>query len=567
MATTPQDYRAKKLIQFGDMLFGKRQRMMSLWQETAENFYLERADFTITREIGDSFADHLTSSYPIIARRDLGNMLSSMLRPRDRTWFHLSAGQDPNNEDQRWLEWATELQRRAMYDRVTGFVRATKEGDHDYAAFGQCVISCEMNWRDMALLYRNWHLRDVVWCEDFTGDIDRVDRKWKPTIQQLAGQFGEKKLHPKMIESLKKDPYREVECRHIVLPADQYESSYKDSATGAPKRYKQPYVSVYVDVENCHILEETGSWTRIYVIPRWQTVSGSQYSYSPATVAALPDARLFQAIALTLLEAGEKYTNPPMIAVQEAIRSDVNLFAGGITYVDAAYDEKLGEVLRPITQDKGGFQAGIEIQNMVRQAIHESFFLNKMSLPDTGGRDRVTRYEMEQRTQEYIRGALPILEPVEEDYNGALCEITFETLRRAGSPGSAGAFGAIEDIPQSLQDQDIKFKFESPLHSAEDNLKGQRFSEALGLISNAMGLDPKASNILDIRTSLRDALKGVGVPAKWVNSEEMIQKMDEEAEAMQGVQQLLGTMGQGAQVAEQIGKAGVAMNEAEMTLA
>jgi hypothetical protein len=45
-------------------------------------------------------------------------------------------------------------------------------------------------------------------------------------------------------------------------------------------------------------------------------------------------------MTLTLLEAGEKFTNPPMIAVQEAIRSDVAIYAGGITWVDKDYDER-----------------------------------------------------------------------------------------------------------------------------------------------------------------------------------------------------------------------------------
>lgn len=559
-----KDYRAKKLIEFGDQLFSKRSTLMSLWQDLAENFYVERADFTVKRTIGDEFADNLTSSYPLIARRDLGNILSSMLRPRDRKWFHMRTQDDGlQNMDHRWLEWAGELMRRAMYDRVANFVRATKESDHDYAAFGQAVISTEMNWRDMALLYRCWHLRDVVWCESFTGDIDRVDRKWKPTIQQLVDTFGEDKLHQKMKSDFKKDPYREVECRHVVLPSDQYESSYKDDDTDKPKRYRQPFVSVYIDVENCHIIEEAGSWTRIYTIPRWQTVSGSQYSYSPATVAALPDARLYQAMALTLLEAGEKYANPPMVAVKEAIRSDLNLYAGGTTWVSPEYDERLGEVLRPLSQDKSGYSVGLQLHEQIKFAIHEAFFLNKLSLPDTSGRDRVTAYEMQQRTSEYIRGALPILEPVEQDYNGALCEITFETLRRAGAPGSAGAFGAVEDIPPNLRGNDIIFKFESPLHTAEDSLKGQQFMEAIGLISNAMGLDPKAASVMDIKTALRDAMQGMGSPATWLNSEEVVAQLDAQADAMAEAQALLGTLGQGAEVAKMVGEASKNFNEAE----
>jgi len=66
-------------------------------------------------------------------------------------------------------------------------------------------------------------------------------------------------------------------------------------------------------------------------------------------------------------------------------------------------------------------------------------FLNKLSLPPA---DReMTAYETGQRIQEYIRNALPLFEPMEMEYNGALCEDTFEALMRVG------AFGSPQDIP------------------------------------------------------------------------------------------------------------------------
>ena len=120
------------------------------------------------------------------------------------------------------------------------------------------------------------------------------------------------------------------------------------------------------------------------MIPRWQTVSGSQYAHSPATVAALPDARLLQSITLTLLEAGQKAVDPPMIAVQEAIVGGVNVYAGGVTYVDAEYDERLGEVLRQLGGDasKGGLNFGVETAQDIREMISQAFFLNKINLPE-----------------------------------------------------------------------------------------------------------------------------------------------------------------------------------------
>jgi hypothetical protein len=48
---------------------------------------------------------------------------------------------------------------------------------------------------------------------------------------------------------------------------------------------------------------------------------GLAYAYSPATVVALPDARLLQQMTLTLLEAGQKAVDPPLKATSEAIRA------------------------------------------------------------------------------------------------------------------------------------------------------------------------------------------------------------------------------------------------------
>src|SRR5574337_321819 len=75
---------AKKLIEQSNQLFDKRSGLLSLWQTMADNFYPERADFTQTHNLGDEFGVNLMTSYPVLARRDLGNAIGSMLRPSSK---------------------------------------------------------------------------------------------------------------------------------------------------------------------------------------------------------------------------------------------------------------------------------------------------------------------------------------------------------------------------------------------------------------------------------------------------------------------------------------------------
>jgi hypothetical protein len=530
----------KKLVAQGDQLFGARSTLMLLWQEISENFYCERSDFTVKREIGDDYAGNLTTSYPLLVRRELGDSISSMLRPRGQEWFAISIEDDEglDTSGKQWLEWATGVQKRAMYDRMSQFVRATKEGDHDFAAFGQCVLSVEIDWSTTSLLYRNWHLRDVAWCERYNGTIGDIHRNWCPDIRTLATIFGKDKLHQNVVTRLDKEPYAKLKCRHVILPADQYDGDQK---------YRTPYVSIFIDIENGHLISEKPSWSQVYCIPRWQTVSGSQYAYSPAAVAGLPDARLLQAMTLTLLEAGEMAVRPPMIATKEAIRGDISLYAGGITWADAQYDERLGEVLRPITQDKSGLPFGLDVSEEKKQMLAQAFYLNKLSLPPP--EREMTAYETSQRIQEYIRNALPLFEPMEVEYNGALCEMTFDALMRVG------AFGPADEIPQSLRGAQTRFKFESPLHQAIERQKGQKFLEAKGLLREAAELDGSATAVVDARLALREALSGIGVPAKWMRSEEAVEVVAQQQAQQQEAQQALAMAQQGADIAATASKA------------
>ena len=540
----------KKLYELGQQLFSKRSTLLSLWQEMAENFYPERADFTYRRSLGTDFAENLTTSYPILIRRDLGNYFSFMLRPTDKPWFQMAVKHEGVEaemvEDQQslaWLQWATKVQRKAMYDRSSMFIRAAREGDHDFATFGQCVISIELNRARSGLLYRNWHLRDVAWSENADGKIGSIYRKWKPTARELITLFG-KNVHPQVKTMMEKSPNEEIECIHMVVEADMVDG-----------QFNTPYVSIYYDITHDYTIEKVGVYSMIYVIPRWQTVSGSQYAFSPATVAGLPDARLLQAMTYTLLEAGEKQVNPPMIAVQEAIRSDISIYAGGITWVDKAYDEKLGEVLRPLTQDKSGMPLGVDMARDTRFMLAEAFFLNKLNLPTRA--PEMTAYEVGQRIQQYIRDALPLFEPMEMEYNGAICEETFALLLRSG------AFGSPFDIPQGLIGQDIQFSFESPLHDAIEREKGNRFIEAQQFIAASVQLDPTTALLVDAKTALRDVLKGIGVPANWVNSEEEVQEVIEKEERKQEAATLLAGMQQGADVVKTLGDAGLPLEGGE----
>lgn len=551
MNTAPR--RLKELYALADHLFEKKRSVDIMHQDLAENFYPERADFTIVRNTGDELAQSVTTSYPFLLRRELADSLGAMLRPKAKQWFRLGLKYDleADHEGYKWIEWAEKVQRRAMYDTASQFIRATKEGDNDFTTFGQCVISVEVNKNGDGLLYRCWHLRDMAWQESSEGKIDFIARRWKPTVHQLVQLWGKDNLHSKVKELLSKNKqFEKVNCKHLIVPIEMYEP---------PPGKDKPntdYVSIHYDCDNDYVFEEVGLNYTYYCIPRWQTVAGSQYAYSPCTVAGLGDARLLQQMSLVLLEAGERASNPPMVAVENMIKSNIDLYPGGVTWVDAEYDERLGEVLRPISQDKSGIPLGVDLMDRVQGALAQAFYINKLNLPPATTGD-MTAYEVGQRVQEYIRGALPLFEPMEQDYNGQLCEMTFGLLL------NNGAFGNLKKLPESLRGKELEFKFESPLTDAVEKEKGQIFLQLGQMLATTIEVDPSTRHIVDFRAAFRDTLDGIGVPHKWTNSEDDVIEAVEVEQQMAEMQQAIAQIGEGAQAAEAAGNAVKSFSEAE----
>lgn len=540
---------AKGLRELAEQTYTKRSSLLMLWQEFAENFYPERADFTVNRYLGAEFATNLSTSYPILCRRELAGSFPTMLRPTQMDWFEmvLAHGEKADHEGQAWLQWASKTMRKAMYDRHSRFSRAVVECDNDYASFGQDVMSIRLNDAQDTLLYRCWHLRDMAWLENEEGGVDTIFRRWKPQARYLVAKFPDT-VDQKIKRLAEKQPMAEVNCMHMIVPTEIFEDDFVP-----PRKFEArgrlPYVSVYYDCDNNKVMEAVPQFNREYCVERWQTVSGSQYAYSPAAVAALPDARLLQAMTYTLLEAGEKATNPPMVATENAVRSDVAIYAGGITWVDYDYDERLGDALRPMTIDKSGMPIGVEMQRDCRALLQKCFFLDKLKpfVPSTD--PQMTAFQAGQIVAQYIRDALPVFEPMESERNGQNCELTFELMLRAGG------FGPPDTMPKSLQGKEIDFAFQSPLHDAIEAQKGHKFLEMKQLIAEAVAMDPNAAAVPNVIDAVRDALAGTRVPATWMHSPVVAEQMIAKANEQKQEQMTLAALQQGAVAAKDTGAA------------
>lgn len=540
------DSRAKRLVEIGDGLFSAQTPWNNLRQEIAELFYPIRSDFTRTLSIGEDFQTGLMDSYPVQARETLGNMPHAMVRQGD--WFSVSTGDDELDEDPENMEWfdeAKEVMRKAMYAPGANFVSATIEGDHDYVTFGNAILSIEENASRNGLIYRAHHPRDVVWM--FNGDnvIDHVQRAMVMTARNVCAN---KRWtpHPDVKKLATETPNVTIKIRHILMPTDEM---YGDDKAMRRKYAGKPFVSLYVDVERCHILGESGSPSFNYVIPGWRKLNGIMYAFSPATLNCLPDSRMLQSLSRIILEQGEKAIDPPMVAKGEIFRDAVNLYAGGLTYVDLD-DEKLQDVMQ-VLENRGQLGFGFEMKQDVRNLIAEAFLLNKLFLPDTKD---MTAFETNARLDEVRRAALPFFGPYDSDYNLPICDVTFEALLNAR---------AIPPPPEKLLGTDITFKFDGPLNTLEGRKTIASFQESIQIITAAASLgDQSILQQFDVKQMTKDAVHGTDPKPDWIVDEEKVAEAADQTAQADQLAQAAEIANAGAMTAKNVGEGAQALQAA-----
>ncbi|PST27203.1 hypothetical protein C7U60_02655 [Mesorhizobium plurifarium] len=545
------DQAGKDLMEIDSRLFSGKGSLDSFHQEIAEFFYPERASFTQELVLGQDFASHLTDSYPVQVRRELGDQIGSMVRPSDRQWFKASASNERVARDssaKQFLEFMTDVNRAILYSRDSGYRRAANECEHDFSAFGMGWVQVSYNKKRDNLLFRTHHPRNMAGCEGHDGRVNHVHRKCDMKAHTMAHLFGEAKLPQPVKNALqRKDLSSTFKTRHVFIPLDVYEP-YRKFPAGAK------WADIYV-TEDGAILQELPAFTFDYIAPRWKTVSGHFYAFSPAVVVGIPQARMLQRMMMTIIEAGEKQVDPPMIATEDAVTSPIDLTPNGVTFIDAEYDERLGAALRAVDLGKNT-GLGVDLVNDARSTLTEAFYLNKLApMASLQGRE-VTAYQASQMVQEYIRHALPLFEPIEDEWTGATLDLVTEKVMRAGGYGPVDRNGIPVDMPDILLGQNITYEFNNSLKEARDRQVINGYQESSAILQAGMALDPSLASDVDTRTMFRDAFGAVpGGRADWLVNKEQAdagrQQMQEQMAAQQQMQQV----GQGAEVAGLVGNA------------
>ena len=535
--------RVQDLLRRERSLKSARAGWESHWQSLAELLRTERADFTAAQSPGGDRRAKVFDSTPQQAVRGLASALDGLLKGRQTRWFRIRS-EDPDlardGGVDAWLRDVDARMWRAIFDEKARFSDRSFEVDLDLVTFGTGVFFVE-EIVGRGLNFRAFHLRDTLVAENNLGEIDTVFRSFRYTARQAAQQFGEDRLGAKTREALGGEgqgrPEQRFRFLHAVLPRD--EASLADGGLR--------FASMWIDVESEHLIGEGGYHEFPYAVPRWETVTGEVYGRSPGML-ALADAQTLNAMSATLLKAGQKAVDPPLLVAQEGLVSSVRLFPGGINYVDYSAVPSGRPPIDPL-QSGAQMPLGLEMENQRRDMIWAAFFRNVLQLPVEA--PQMTATEVLQRKQEFLRVIGPTFARLEASYIAPVVNRVFGLMMRAG---------AFAPLPEVLQGQRLQFEFDSPVSQAQKQIEALAMRGALEQAAPLIQLDPAAADNIDKDKAVRLIFEANGAEGLLRGADDVaVMRQERGDEAMADA--AVGALERGAEIAQKLAQAEAAAGE------
>lgn len=506
--------RVSKLLSRHKALESGRGQWMQHWEDLARLMLPRRLGFVSQQTEGERRTEDIYDGVAMRAARSLANSMAAMLRPEGEQWLFMRAADDglsETDEVRSWLEFAEERLMTALFNPAARFRESMGEADLDLVVFGTAVVFGGRSRRLDRLTFQSLHLKDTVVAYDDERNPDTMFRTHRFTLRQAEEKFGRDNLSDAVRQKLEGgDKLDErIPFLHVVTPRPE-------GSADAVMARNLPFADLWIETEAEKIVAEAGFHEFPFSVARWDTSSGEDYGRSPGMI-ALPDAATAQAMGETLLVAGQRAADPPLMAPNDGAFDAINTFPGGISYYDVETAAQLrGNPFFPL-DTRMNLPITRDMQIDTREQIRQAFFANVFNLPVPG--TQMTATEVMERKEEFIREIGPVFGRLETDYIAPVVERAFSVMLRSGS---------FDPIPEALRGAEVRFEFESPVKK----LREQAEATAAGLWAQEMlamgGVKPEAVDMVNVEELGRFSAQALNLPERIVTSREAMQAIREQ---------------------------------------
>lgn len=530
------DSKAKKWLERAASLKAERSVWESHWQDIADYIHPRRADFAVTQAKGNKRMTKVFDSSPIAANELLASGFHGMLTSESKKWFWVRTGIheiDTNPEARQWLDRVTDVLFQEIHRPQAAFSTSVHEMYLEHGAFGTSALSVMEHDSRRGLHFESRPLAEICIAEGVDGRIDTVYRTFKLSARKIVERWPDTASEKvrKCVEDNK--PHEEFSIVHVLEPRQAYQ--YKSNL---PNKYS--IASVYLEEDSKTVLNESGFFEMPVMVARFYKTPGETYGRGPG-MTALPDVKMLNKLAETMIRAAQKSVSPPLIVEDDSLIRPFRTAPGGVNVI------RRGSAPPQPLNTNANLQWGQLMADGLREGIRQRFFVDQLQLQQG---PQMTATEVLQRTESQLRLLGPAFGRLQTELLGPLIDRCYGILDRQG---------LIPEPPELLEGYEFAIEYTSPSAKAHKQVEAQGIARVMEMMIPVAQIDPSVMDALDGDEMMRGLADMFGVREAFFRPPEEIAEMRKQRQQQQQMAQM-------AQMAEQGGRAAASFAQADATL-
>jgi len=490
----------------------RRSNWESIYQDIVKYVHPYRGDFITTNVPGRKRVNDIYDTTGPFAAQEFASALGSFLTDTTERWGAMETFNVDLNTSPAVRQYFEDVE-NVMYDMifgspVTNFEDAINEMYLDLATFGTAIMFIE-DRPGQPITYKTYHLGQCFIRENDAGRIDTVYREFNRSYRQILERWPDD--IPASFKKKHKDtPEKQFTIIHAVEPSDGLEPI--PSAGFA-------FTSVYTILQEAIILNEGGFTDFPYVVPRWRKVANEWYGRSQSMM-AMPHIKMVNAMAKTVIKAGQRATSPAVQAPDDGFVLPLNMGENAINYYRSGSPDRIEPIQQGARPD-----IGLELINGERQQIQKIFFIDILRLPDDGVEKREA--EIFRRSEDRMRSISPMMGRLTSEGITPIWIRTYRIAKRRG---------LFPELPPELQNTNFRIKYKTQISRAQKASQLNNMSRMLENMALVFNLKPDGVDRLDVDGMIETIHELTEAPEKFlVSREEAEESRAARAEQEQGL--------------------------------
>jgi hypothetical protein len=497
-------------------LESNRSNLDSWWNEIALRVLPSDAVFQTEETPGVKRTERMFDSSAATSLERFSAVMDDISTPRTQRYHGLMPYDDDLEDDQESKEFLERLNKQLFAMRYRPRANFPSQKHQCYmslGAFGNFTLFVEEEV-GFGPRYQHIHTRESFWAEDRYGRIDTHYRKFRWEARQAMQRWGNQ-LPESIRTAAEKSPFQKFTFYHCVRPNDDRVASRADFRG-------MPWSSHYFTTDGKPTMLEVGGYTSWpFAIGRYMLGPGETYARGPA-MACWPAILTLNEEKKTVLRAGQKDVDPPVLLSEDGALEPFNLRSSALNYGLVSED---GKPLALPFKSGANVPLGMELMALERQAIEDSFLVTIFKVLVEN--PQMTATQVLEIAQQKAVLLAPVMGRQHSEDLGPMIAREIDILARDSR------FAWIQnEMPDQLRESDEQYKIEysSPLARAmraHDGVAILRTAEAAEVM---VGLDKNSAYVYDWPGMYRKLGQINGVPAELMRDKRAVAAIAKQAQ-------------------------------------